>query len=70
MATATPTVRFGRRSTRGLILGFSTPRVIALAAAGSIAIIGLVSAGGYGFIVAGIVWAPLAASALGGWCLS
>lgn len=64
MAEATPTVRFGRRSTRGLILGFSTPRVIALGAAGSAAIIGLVTAGGYGFIVAGIVWGPLVASAL------
>lgn len=64
MATTTPTVRFGRRSTRGLILGFSTPRVIALAGAASVAIIGLVSAGSYGFILAGIVWGPLAASAL------
>src|ERR1035437_5755814 len=64
MASTTPTVRFGRRPTRGLILGFSTPRVVALATAGSIAIAGLVSAGGFGFIVAGILWGPLAASAL------
>ncbi len=64
MPVATPTVRFGRRSTRGLILGFSTPRVIALAGAVSIAIAALVIAGGLGCIAAGVAWGPLAASAL------
>jgi hypothetical protein len=57
------TVRFGRRSTRGLLLGFSTSRVLVIAAAASIAIAGVVAGEGRGFVVSAIVWAPLLATA-------
>ncbi|MST31256.1 hypothetical protein GHK86_00730 [Acidimicrobiaceae bacterium USS-CC1] len=57
-------VRFARRSTRGLLLGFSTPRVIALGVAISIAVAALFTAGAMGFVVTGIIWMPLAATAV------
>jgi hypothetical protein len=56
---APTTVRFGRRSTRGLLLGFSTPRVLVIAAAAAVAIAGLVAGESRGFVVSAIVWAPL-----------
>jgi hypothetical protein len=56
-------VRFGRRSSRGLLLGFSTPRVLVIAAAGAVAIAGLVAGAGRGFVVSAFVWAPLLATA-------
>jgi hypothetical protein len=61
--TTVTTVRFGRTSTRGLMLGFSTSRVIALAAAITVLVIGLFTAGGFGAMVASIIWIPLASSA-------
>jgi hypothetical protein len=57
------TVRFGRRSTRGLLLGFSTPRVSVIAVAAAMAIAGLVAAEGRGLVVSAVVWAPLLATA-------
>jgi hypothetical protein len=57
------TVRFGRRSARGLLLGFSTPRVIVLAAAGAVAIAGLVAANAAGFVITAVIWGPLVAAA-------
>jgi hypothetical protein len=57
------TVRFGRRSTRGLLLGFSTPRVGVIAAAAAVAIAGLVAGDARGFLLAAVVWAPLLATA-------
>jgi hypothetical protein len=57
------TVRFGRRSTRGLLLGFSTPRVIVLAVAALIAVAGLAVGNGTGFVVSAVLWLPLAATA-------
>jgi Putative type VII ESX secretion system translocon, EccE len=57
------TVRFGRRSTRGLLLGFSTLRVAALGLAAVIAVASLIAGGGFGFVVSGLIWAPLAATA-------
>jgi hypothetical protein len=56
-------VRFARRSTRGLLLGFSTPRVIVFGVAG-IAVAAVFTAGAVGFVVAGIIWMPLAATAV------
>jgi hypothetical protein len=58
----TTTVRFARRSTRGLLLGFSTPRVAVLACAGAVAIAALFLGGGVAMAGAALVWAPLAAS--------
>ena len=57
------TVRFARRSTRGVILGFSLARALSVAAGIVVMILGLVFAGGMGFLVSGVLWAPLLASA-------
>jgi len=57
------TYRFGRRSSRGLILGFSAPRVAALGVAVGLAVAGLFTARGLGLAVTAVVWAPLAATA-------
>ena len=57
-------VRFARRSTRGLLLGFSTPRVVVIATAVAIAVVALFTAGAVGFIAMGLLWGPLAASAV------
>ena len=57
------TVRFARRSTRGVILGFSLARALSVAAGIVVMILGLVFAGGMGFLVSGVLWAPLVASA-------
>jgi hypothetical protein len=63
MTATEPQVRFGRRSTRGLILGFSAPRVAALALAVSLAVAGLIAGNGDGLIISALVWAPIAATA-------
>ena len=55
-------VRFGRRSTRGLLLGLTAPRVAVLAAAGAIAVAGLVFANFAGLAVTVILWGPLLAA--------
>jgi hypothetical protein len=57
------TVRFGRRSTRGLLLGFSAPRVVALGVALTIALIGLTLGNGHGFGLSGLIWVPLGITA-------
>jgi hypothetical protein len=56
-------VRFGRRSTRGLILGFSAPRVLALALATSIAVAGMIIDDGMGLLISAVAWAPIASTA-------
>lgn len=56
-------VRFGRRSTRGLILGFSAPRVAVIAVAASLAVAGLVAGNATGFVVSAALWVPLSATA-------
>ena len=57
------TVRFGRRSSRGLLLGFSTPRVVVIAAAAAIAVAGLMVANALGLLMSAMVWVPLGATA-------
>ena len=57
------TVRFGRRSTRGLLLGFSTPRVVVMGAAVLVAVGGLVMGNGRGFAVSVVLWGPLVLAA-------
>ena len=64
--TSTPpplSVRFARRSTRGLFLGFSTPRVAAFGCATVIAVAALFVGGPMAFIASGLVWLPLGAVA-------
>lgn len=63
-ASSSPTVRFGRRSSRGLLLGFSTSRVIVFGLAVAVAVLGLVSAQGSGLVVSGLLWVPLTASGI------
>lgn len=64
-STAAPiSVRFARRSTRGLLLGFSTPRVIVLGCAVGVAVAVLFLGGSMAFFVSSLVWLPLAASAV------
>ena len=60
MSVSEVQVRFGRRSTRGLILGFSAPRVLAMAIAGVVAVGGMVADNGVGLILSAVVWAPVA----------
>lgn len=66
MTEASPsemTVRFGRRPTRGLLLGFSTPRCAALGAAAAVVVAAMLFAGLVGLGVSAVAWGPLAASA-------
>lgn len=62
-----PLVRFGRRSTRGVILGFSLARVVALVGAATVFTIGLLSDHGVGALVAVPLWAGLVAAAFVRW---
>jgi hypothetical protein len=48
-------VRFARRSTRGLILGFSAPRCVAIGLAALVLLAGLLIGGGMGLLVVGPV---------------
>ena len=57
------TVRFGRRSSRGLLLGFSTLRVLVMGLAAIVGVAGAMAAGTAGFILSGLLWMPLAATA-------
>ena len=57
-------VRFARRSTRGLLLGFSAPRVVAFGAAAAVAVTAVFTAGAIGLAVSGLLWMPLAATAI------
>ena len=56
-------VRFARRSTRGLLLGLSTPRVAVIGAAAAAALTGFLLGGAAVFVASGLVWAPFALSA-------
>ena len=61
LSTGPAPVRFGRRSTRGLLLGLSAPRCISAGAAIAVLVLGLVAAGGIGLVASGLVWVPLLA---------
>ncbi len=62
-ASSQSSVRFARRSTRGLLLGFSAPRVAVLGGAAAIAVAGFFAGGVTAFVFAALVWAPLVSSA-------
>lgn len=55
-------VRFARRSTRGLLLGFSTPRVVAFGSAAAVAVATLFVGGPMALAASGLVWLPLGAA--------
>ena len=57
------TVRFGRHSTRGVLLGFSLPRVVALGFVVIVVVVALAGAGETGFVLSGVLWVPLLVSA-------
>jgi len=61
--TGPSSIRFGRQSTRGILLGFSLPRVIAIGAATTIIVIGLTVDGGMGLMISTLLWVPLLMSA-------
>jgi len=60
---STPTARFARTSTRGLILGFSALRAGAIATAAVLLVIGLVADGMTGLLVVSPLWGLLLAAA-------
>lgn len=62
-SVTTPTTRLPRRSTRGVILGLSAARCVALGAAVGIVIFAMFSAKMAGFVVSAVLWVPLAISA-------
>jgi hypothetical protein len=55
--------RFGRRPARGVLLGFSGPRLGAIGLAGALAVAGLVVGNLVGLLATAVVWAPVAAAA-------
>lgn len=64
MTTIAPsTVRFARRPTRGMMLGFSALRCGVIGLAFVVILLGLLLAGGWGLVVTGPLWATLLASA-------
>jgi hypothetical protein len=66
--TSSPSsVRFGRQSTRGLLLGLSAARCISAGAAVAALVLGLVAAGGIGLMASGVVWVPLLAATFFTW---
>ena len=62
-----PRVRFGLRPNRGLLLGLSTIRVVAVGAAAVLLVAGLVGAGGAGLAATALLWVPLLAAAFVTW---
>ena len=65
--TSSTTVRFARRSSRGLILGLSALQVACIAAAATVALPSLFTAGGTGLLVTSVVWVALLAAAFVPW---
>jgi len=64
MTTLAPTtVRFARRPTRGVMLGFSALRCGAVGLAFATMLLGLLVAGGFGLLVTGPLWTSFIASA-------
>ncbi|MGC1239905.1 MAG: SCO6880 family protein [Acidimicrobiales bacterium] len=64
MTTMAPsTVRFARRSTRGVLLGFSALRCEVIGVAFVVLLIGLLLAGGWGLMLTSPLWTALAVSA-------
>ena len=60
-------VRFGQRSTRGLLLGLSAARCLCAGTAVCVVVLGLVAGGGVGLVASGLVWVPLLAATYVSW---
>jgi hypothetical protein len=63
----TVSARFPRRPTRGVLLGFSASRLVAVAVAGALALGALVAAGVLGLAASSVIWVPLLATAFARW---
>jgi hypothetical protein len=61
--TAQPMVRFGRRQTKGLLLGFSGLRLAAIGVAVGVLVAGMFSLGEVGLLVSAPIWGGLLALA-------
>jgi hypothetical protein len=60
-------VRFGQRSTRGLLLGLSATRCLCAGTSICVVVLGLVAGGGIGLVASGLVWVPLLAATYASW---
>jgi hypothetical protein len=60
-------VRFGQRSTRGLLLGLSAARCLSAGTAVCVVVLGLVAGGGIGLVASGLVWVPLLVATYVSW---
>ena len=60
-------VRFGRRTSRGLLLGFSAARVACMATAAAVFIPSLLFAGIVGTATTAVIWVSLLAAAFVQW---
>jgi hypothetical protein len=65
--TLTSTVRFGRLSSRGFLLGFSGLQVACLAGASAVAIPAVFLTGATGLVVTALVWIPMVGAAVLPW---
>jgi hypothetical protein len=61
--TGQPLVRFGRRQSKGVLLGFSGPRLFAIGAALVVFVSSMFTLGEVGLIVSAPIWLPLVAVA-------
>jgi len=66
-ATSPNLVRFGRRSSRGLLLGFSAARVACIVSAAAVFIPSLLIAGIVGTAATATIWVALLAAAFVPW---
>src|SRR3954454_9466688 len=65
--TEAPLVRFGRRQSKGILLGFSGPRLIAIGAAVALLVLGMFAFGAAGLALLSPMWAGLIAVAFVRW---
>jgi len=66
-AAPSMTVRFGRRSSRGVILGLSGLQVACVSVAATVALPSLLLGGGTGLLITSFVWVTLLAAAFAPW---
>ena len=64
--TDAPSVRFGRRERRGVLLGLGGAQVAVLGIAVFVAVVGVYSTGGVGLVASAALWLPLTVLALAG----
>lgn len=65
-STDAPSVRFGRRERRGVLLGLGGAQLGVLGMGVGVAVTGVYSAGGVGLVASAVLWLPLTVLALAG----